>query len=251
MAKKRYNEKECKVIKVDPAKTHKYKNKYIGVFKEAVTDETNIDEMIGAVSIINAQLLAVSMNDELLRKERDLIIEAFEYATERMLISKKNERKIMENWFGTPPLLFRMGMVLSSERNKERFEQKYAKLSDKQKIILKKILDTTWKTREKRRIAIDDNSIEIQKTVPKQELSEYYTVVNNMIVEFLLSKMSVLIFVLEKTDGDTISALRNIDGEISIVEKEELEWCYSHDAVTGEFIGVSDKEKYIDFEIDL
>jgi hypothetical protein len=146
MAKKNKKANNDGVIRVEFSKLNEYPNKYIGVIKEVVKDEKNIDEMIGAVAMINAMLVRVSIDDEKVRNERDAIIEAYDYAAERMLTSKKNERKVLENWFGNYPLLFRMGSVLEFEKDKERIDFEYNLLSDEQKELFKKIIDATSTT---------------------------------------------------------------------------------------------------------
>lgn len=85
MAKKKKNADNNKPIRIELSQLGKYSNKYIGVIKEAVKDETNINEMIGAVAMINAMLVGMSLDEEKIRKERDLVIEAYQYAAERML----------------------------------------------------------------------------------------------------------------------------------------------------------------------
>ena len=146
-----------------------------------------------------------------------------------------------------------MGSTLEYEKNKERIDFEYTLLDEEKQRLFHKILNATWKIREKRRISVLGSSVEIPKTVPKDELEEYYYAAKDVITTFLLTEEGVdsLIFALERADGDVISALRIINGEISIVEAEELEWCYSHDASTGKFIGNPDGEKYVDFNIEL
>ena len=86
MAKKNNKNTKIQTANIDLNKTNKHSSKYIGIIKKTVKDENNIDEMIGAVSIINTQLVTLSINNEKVRKERDFIIEAYNYAAERMLI---------------------------------------------------------------------------------------------------------------------------------------------------------------------
>ena len=144
-----------------------------------------------------------------------------------------------------------MGSTLEYEKHKERVDFEYTLLSDEQKDLFKKILDATWKVREKRRIVLSGNAIQIPKTVPKDELEQYYYAVKDRITTFLLSGNDVLTFVLERPDGDVISALLAKDGKIAVVDEKMLEWSYSYDAATGEFIGHPDGEKYVKFNIDL
>ena len=229
----------------------KYHNKYIGIIKEIVKDENNLSEMLQAVSAINANLLALSIDEKKVREQRDDIIEAYNYAAERMLTSEENERKILENWFGNYPLFFRMGSVLEYEKYKERVDFEYTLLSDEQKDLFKKIMNATWKKREKRRVSLFGNAIEIPRTVRKDELEQYYYAVKDRVNTFLLSDDNVLTFVLERPDGDVISALLAKDGKVAIVDPTTLEWSYSHDPITGEYIGHPDGEKYVEFDIGL
>jgi hypothetical protein len=251
MAKKKNNSNASQTTQINLNNASKYPNKYIGVIKEIVKDEHNIDEMIRSVSVINAQLVALSISEEKVRKERDLIIEAYNYAAERMLTSEKNERKILENWFGNWPLLFRMGSILEYEKDKERIDFEYTLLSDEQKILFKKILDATWKVREKRRISLCGNAVQIPKTVRKDELQQYYYAVKDRIITFLLSDNDVLTFALERPDGDVISALLKKNGKIEVVDAKRLEHSYSYDAFTGKYMGHHDGEKYVEFNIVL
>ena len=61
MAKKKNNRKNngIKTVRLDENEIAKYPNRYIGTFEEMVKQDGNtIDAMIGAVSLINSELLA-------------------------------------------------------------------------------------------------------------------------------------------------------------------------------------------------
>lgn len=70
MAKKK-NRKQAQTIHITENQLNKYDNKYIGIIKETVSDETDINQMIQALSIINAQLIAISINPNLVGKEKE------------------------------------------------------------------------------------------------------------------------------------------------------------------------------------
>ena len=53
MAKKK-NRKQEQTIHITENQLNKYDNKYIGIIKETVSDEADINQMIQALSIINA-----------------------------------------------------------------------------------------------------------------------------------------------------------------------------------------------------
>ena len=144
-----------------------------------------------------------------------------------------------------------MGSTLEYEKYKERVNFEYTLLSDEQKDLFKKILDATWKVREKRRVSLSGNAVQIPKTVPRNELEQYYYAVRDRITTFLLSPQDVLTFALERPEGDVLSALLIKDGKIEIVDPKRLEISYSYDAMTGKYIDHPDGEKYVEFNIEL
>ena len=105
---KKKNRKQEQTIHITENQLNKYDNKYIGIIKETVSDEADINQMIQALTIINAQLIAISIDPNLVEKEKEKIIEAFEYVYPKVMTSEENEEKILENCFGNYPLLFRI-----------------------------------------------------------------------------------------------------------------------------------------------
>lgn len=245
--------KNAKVINFNKKRTEKHSNEYIEMFEEHIQSkykgQYSIDNMIGAVSIINATLLTRinNVNDE----QADEIIEAYHYIADKMLTSKKNERKIFENW-GDYPLLFRVGSSLEYEKSKAIIDCAIENFSKAEKELFGKILDVVWNTRENRRISLDGIAISLSKTIRKDELEEYYYLVKRKIVDFIMSnsETGVFIFAKERPDGDIISALMNSNGNISIVAADKLKWSYSHDHMTGKYVGAPKGEKYEDFNIE-
>ena len=242
--------KNAKVINFNKKRTEKHSNEYIEMFKEYIQNDCkgqySINNMIGAVAIINAVLLTRlnNINDE----QADEIIVAYHYIADKMLTSKKNERKIFENW-GDYPLLFRVGSSLEYEKSKAIIDCAIKSFSREEKELFDKILDKVWNIREKRRISLDGIAIPLPKTIRKDELEEYYYLVKRKIVDFMIgnSETGVFIFAKERPDGDVISALMNSNGNISIVVADKLKWSYSHNPMTGKFIGAPKGEKYEDF----
>lgn len=251
MAKKKKKIDAVRVSQVDLSNIDKYENKYIGIIKELVKDETNLSEMMRAVAHVNSRLLVLTLDEEKVRAERDQIIEAYNYAAERMLTSEENERKILENWFGDYPLLFRLGSTLEYEKEKERINFEYTLLSKEQKELAKKIFDATWSVRENRRFFVLGDSVRIPRTIPRNDLEMCRYLVNDLINTFLLAENASFIFALERPHGDVLSALRNVNGRVSVVSPKELAWCYSHDPATGEVIGNPPGEKYVEFDVEL
>ena len=135
MAKKKNNRKNngIKTVRLDENEIAKYPNRYIGTFEEMVKQDGNtIDAMIGAVSLINSELLAtIAMKEpkDIDEETKEKVIEAYQYTMDRMLTSEENEEKILENWFGNYPLLFRMGMTFEQERLVKSNETRYKALS--------------------------------------------------------------------------------------------------------------------------
>ena len=225
-----------------------HKNKYINTMLNVAKDENDINDMIGAMAVVNAQLLIVANNESEVEKQADEIIEAYHWAYEKTMTSNSKRRKVMENWFGDLPLLFRMGSVLEFEKEKKRINFEYTLLDDEQKKMFSKIINSTWKVREDRRIVVDGTcGIFIPKTVPKENLDDMYYMAKDIVQTFLLADSAVLTFALERKDGHVISCLLKDKDGFHVVNKETVEWSYTHDAVTGELIEAPEGEKYVDF----
>ena len=239
-----------KVITLNESQLKKYKNRYIGTIKEFVKDENNIYEMIGAVSMINASLIGISMNQERLEKERDLIIEAYHYAWERMMTSEKNEEKILENWFGDYPLLFRMGSTLEFEKEEEEIEEKFQKLSKVNQHKFNKVFKKIWNTRSDRNLVVYDKNIVIPKTIYRDELEEYQHYVKCMLIEFFTEDNSSLVFTYGKKGKVISAALKNSKGNISVIDIETLKWSYSFDSETGDPINPPENYEFEEFDLE-
>lgn len=232
MAKKK-NRKQEQTIHITENQLNKYDNKYIGIIKETVSDEADINQMIQALSIINAQLITISINPNFVEKEKEKIIEAFEYVYPKVMTSEENEEKILENWFGNYPLLFRMGSTFLHERELENFSKEYNNLSKFNKHLYNQIFTKIWNTRANRHVVVCEDDIEIPKTIYSQDLDIFKVGLKQLLLSFFKEDVSSLVFTYEKKDKIVCAALRKVKTHITIVDVNELKECYSYDPQTG------------------
>ena len=222
-------------------------NEYIDVVKKNVKDETNIDQMIQAVSFINTQLV-VKLQTELKKKEKDEIIEAYDYIFPRMMTCQKNYEKICKNWFGDYPLFFRVGMNLKYERELEEMEDGLKQFSRAKQEMFDKIVNEVWNKRYNRMIVVNATTLEIPKTIYRNELDDYKYSLMVSVYQFLKLQNGVFIFSYEKNGTHVKSALRMQEGKVFIIDTDELEWCYTHDQYGNE-IEVDEEEKFVLFNL--
>lgn len=239
MAKKKNNRKNngIRTIRLDEKKIAKYPNRYIGTFEEMVKQEGNtIDAMISAVSLINTDLLSFAMKEpkDIDKETKEKVIEAYQYAMDRMLTSEENEEKILENWFGNYPLLFRMGMTFQQERLVKDNETRYKALSKSKQFKFNQIFDYVWNIRAYRNIVVNEYNVELPKTIYREELDAYKVSVKCLLLDFFDDGKKVLVFTHGIKGGKTkVAALINNHGTISNVPVDQLKLSYSFDAKTG------------------
>ena len=239
MAKKKNNRKNngIRTIRLDEKKIAKYPNRYIGTFEEMVKQEGNtIDAMISAVSLINTDLLSFAMKEpkDIDKETKEKVIEAYQYAMDRMLTSEENEEKILENWFGNYPLLFRMGMTFQQERLVKDNETRYKALSKSKQFKFNQIFDYVWNIRAYRNIVVNEYNVELPKTIYREELEAYKVSVKCLLLDFFDDGKKVLVFTHGIKGGKTKAvALINNHGTISNVPVDQLKLSYSFDAKTG------------------
>ena len=237
------------LFQFDPSVLDKYKNKYLGVFQEFVHDENDFDAMVGAVAVINTLISPLFEQESIDKQTRDDIIATWEYAESRMMKTKKQQKQVIDYWGGDFPLLFKVGVILHYEKNKERIEFETSLLDDKQQVLFAKIMHSVWSTKEKRRLVCGTLSVGLPKVMRRDAKEQYSYMVRDIINTFLLADQDVLIFAIEYPEGDAISALVNRNGQVSIVPTETLKMSYSRDAFTGEEVGSPLGEKYIEFPL--
>lgn len=247
MAKK--DENIVTLFQFNPSVLDKYSNKYLGVFQEFIQDENDFDAMVGAVAVINTLIAPLFEQEAIDKKTRDDIIAAWEYAESKMMKTKSQQKKIMEYWGGDFPLLFKVGVILHYEKNKERIEFETSLLDEEQQLLFAKIMRAVWTTKEKRRLVCGTLSVGLPKTIRKDAKEQYEYMVRDIINTFLLADSDVLIFAIERKEGDTISALVNKGGRVSIVPTDTLKMSYARDAFTGEEVGPPPGEKYMEFPL--
>ena len=248
MAKKK-NRKQEQTIHITENQLNKYDNKYIGIIKETVSDETDINQMIKALSIINAQLIAISINPNLVGKEKEKIIEAFEYVYPKVMTSEENEEKILEHWFGNYPLLFRMGSTFLHERELAEISKEYDNLSKFNKHLYNQIFTKIWNTRSNRHVVLCEDDIEIPKTIYRQDLDIFKFGLKQLLLSFFKEDVSSLVFMYEKKDKIVCEALRKVQNKITIVDVNELKECYSYDPQIGLPINPPDDYEFRKFDI--
>lgn len=240
MAKKKNNRKNngIKTVRLDENEIAKYPNRYIGTFEEMVKQDGNtIDAMIGAVSLINSELLAtIAMKEpkDIDEETKEKVIEAYQYTMDRMLTSEENEEKILENWFGNYPLLFRMGMTFEQERLVKSNETRYKALSKSKQFKFNQIFDYIWNIRAYRNIVVNEYEVELPKTIYREELDAYKDSVKCLLLDFFDNGKKVLVFTHGIKGGKTkAAALINDHGTISNVPVDQLKLSYSFDVETG------------------
>lgn len=248
MAKKK-NRKQKQTIHITENQLNKYDNKYIGIIKETVSDETDINQMIKALSIINAQLIAISINPNLIEDQKEKIIEAFEYVYPKVMTSEENEEKILENWFGNYPLLFRMGSTFLHERELAEISKEYDNLSKFYKHLYNQIFTKIWNTRSNRHVVLSEDDIAIPKTIYRQDLDIFKFGLKQLLLSFFKEDVSSLVFTYEKKDKIVCEALRKVQNKITIVDVNELKECYSYDPQTGSPINPPDDYEFKEFDI--
>ena len=231
-------------IILDPSTVEKYENPYIGTFEEMLKREGNtIETMIGAVAMINAELLATMGRkniDEIDETTKEKIIEAYEYTSERMLTSKKNEKKILHNWFGNYPLLFRIGYTFKVLNLRKELESRYRKLSKEKQSNFDKTFQKIWNTREYRKVFFEDGSIEIPKTVYREELDDYKDGLKEGLLDFFEAENGVLVFA-HSNDNKKLNGFVKIqeDGKFS-----DINVSFNQDVIekySNSYIGIFDE----------
>lgn len=228
--KKRKNNNDVKTVSLDTKNLEKYKNKYIGIIKEVVENENDINQMMSAVALINSQLLLLATKnpEDIPEEKQEEIIEVYHYAVDRMMTSTSNEEKILENWFGDYPLLFRMGDTFVIRKEIKEMENYVSNLSKGKQDLFQKIVDKIWNTRKKRTLVVDDDLIKIPKTIPKEYLEENKNLIRVLVSHFF-KYGCVLIF--SQEDKEKIVKMgmkKSKNGKIEIIDKKELQWAYSH-----------------------
>lgn len=256
MAKKKNNRKNngIKTVRLDENEIAKYPNRYIGTFEEMVKQDANtIDAMIGAVSLINSELLAtIAMKEpkDIDEETKEKVIEAYQYTMDRMLTSEENEEKILENWFGNYPLLFRMGMTFEQERLVKSNETRYKALSKSKQFKFNQIFDYIWNIRAYRNIVVNEYEVELPKTIYREELDAYKDSVKCLLLDFFDNGKKVLVFTHGIKGGKTkAAALINDHGTISNVPVDQLKLSYSFDVETGATIDPPKNYVFGEFEL--
>lgn len=256
MAKKKNNRKNngIKTVRLDENEIAKYPNRYIGTFEEMVKQDGNtIDAMIGAVSLINSELLAtIAMKEpkDIDEETKEKVIEAYQYTMDRMLTSEENEEKILENWFGNYPLLFRMGMTFEQERLVKSNETRYKALSKSKQFKFNQIFDYIWNIRAYRNIVVNEYEVELPKTIYREELDAYKDSVKCLLLDFFDNGKKVLVFTHGIKGGKTkAAALINDHGTISNVPVDQLKLSYSFDVETGATIDPPKNYVFGEFEL--
>ena len=256
MAKKKNNRKNngIKTVRLDENEIAKYPNRYIGTFEEMVKQDGNtIDAMIGAVSLINSELLAtIAMKEpkDIDEETKEKVIEAYQYTMDRMLTSEENEEKILENWFGNYPLLFRMGMTFEQERLVKSNETRYKALSKSKQFKFNQIFDYIWNIRAYRNIVVNEYEVELPKTIYREELDAYKDSVKCLLLDFFDNEKKVLVFTHGIKGGKTkAAALINDHGTISNVPVDQLKLSYSFDVETGATIDPPKNYVFGEFEL--
>lgn len=256
MAKKKNNRKNngIKTVRLDENEIAKYPNRYIGTFEEMVKQDGNtIDAMIGAVSLINSELLAtIAMKEpkDIDEETKEKVIEAYQYIMDRMLTSEENEEKILENWFGNYPLLFRMGMTFEQERLVKSNETRYKALSKSKQFKFNQIFDYIWNIRAYRNIVVNEYEVELPKTIYREELDAYKDSVKCLLLDFFDNGKKVLVFTHGIKGGKTkAAALINDHGTISNVPVDQLKLSYSFDVETGATIDPPKNYVFGEFEL--
>lgn len=256
MAKKKNNRKNngIKTVRLDENEIAKYPNRYIGTFEEMVKQDGNtIDAMIGAVSLINSELLAtIAMKEpkDIDEETKEKVIEAYQYTMDRMLTSEENEEKILENWFGNYPLLFRMGMTFEQERLVKSNETRYNALSKSKQFKFNQIFDYIWNIRAYRNIVVNEYEVELPKTIYREELDAYKDSVKCLLLDFFDNGKKVLVFTHGIKGGKTkAAALINDHGTISNVPVDQLKLSYSFDVETGATIDPPKNYVFGEFEL--
>ena len=256
MAKKKNNRKNngIKTVRLDEKEIAKYPNRYIGTFEEIVKQDGNtIDAMIGAVSLINSELLAtIAMKEpkDIDEETKEKVIEAYQYTMDRMLTSEENEEKILENWFGNYPLLFRMGMTFEQERLVKSNETRYKALSKSKQFKFNQIFDYIWNIRAYRNIVVNEYEVELPKTIYREELDAYKDSVKCLLLDFFDNGKKVLVFTHGIKGGKTkAAALINDHGTISNVPIDQLKLSYSFDVETGATIDPPKNYVFGEFEL--
>lgn len=256
MAKKKNNRRNngIRTIRLDENEIAKYPNRYIGTFEEMVKQDGNtIDAMIGAVSLINSELLAtIAMKEpkDIDEEIKEKVIEAYQYAIDRMLTSEENEEKILENWFGNYPLLFRMGMTFEQERLVKSNETRYKALSKSKQFKFNQIFDYIWNIRAYRNIVVNEYEVELPKTIYREELDAYKDSVKCLLLDFFDNGKKVLVFTHGIKGGKTkAAALINDHGTISNVPVDQLKLSYSFDVETGATIDPPKNYVFGEFEL--
>ena len=256
MAKKKNNRKNngIKTVRLDENEIAKYPNRYIGTFEEMVKQDGNtIDAMIGAVSLINSELLAtIAMKEpkDIDEETKEKVIEAYQYTMDRMLTSEENEEKILENWFGNYPLLFRMGMTFEQERLVKSNETRYKALSKSKQFKFNQIFDYIWNIRAYRNIVVNEYEVELPKTIYREELDAYKASVKCLLLDFFDNGKKVLVFTHGIKGGKTkAAALINDHGTISNVPVDQLKLSYSFDVETGATIDPPKNYVFGEFEL--
>lgn len=256
MAKKKNNRKNngIKTVRLDENEIAKYPNRYIGTFEEMVKQDGNtIDAMIGAVSLINSELLAtIAMKEpkDIDEETKEKVIEAYQYTMDRMLTSEENEEKILENWFGNYPLLFRMGMTFEQERLVKSNETRYKALSKSKQFKFNQIFDYIWNIRAYRNIVVNEYEVELPKTIYREELDAYKDSVKCLLLDFFDNGKKVLVFTHGIKGGKTkAAALINDHGTISNVQVDQLKLSYSFDVETGATIDPPKNYVFGEFEL--
>lgn len=216
-------------------------------------DANTIDAMIGAVSLINSELLAtIAMKEpkDIDEETKEKVIEAYQYTMDRMLTSEENEEKILENWFGNYPLLFRMGMTFEQERLVKSNETRYKALSKSKQFKFNQIFDYIWNIRAYRNIVVNEYEVELPKTIYREELDAYKDSVKCLLLDFFDNGKKVLVFTHGIKGGKTkAAALINDHGTISNVPVDQLKLSYSFDVETGATIDPPKNYVFGEFEL--
>lgn len=184
-----------------------------------------------------------------LEKRKKKIIKAFEYVYPKVMTSEENEEKILENWFGNYPLLFRMGSTFLHERELAEISKEYDNLSKFNKHLYNQIFTKIWNTRSNRHVVLCEDDIEIPKTIYRQDLDIFKFGLKQLLLSFFKEDVSSLVFTYEKKDKIVCEALRKVQNKITIVDVNELKECYSYDPQTGLAINPPDNYEFKEFDI--
>lgn len=224
-------------------------NKYIDLFMKHCRNTNDLEEVIKGISIVNATLLSTVASKEPDDIEDDIkkeIIRAY-YHINAFIDTQKKQKKVLENWYGDYPLLFRMAWTFEDEE----FDNTFNNLEDYKQDIVGKIVENIWKIRQYRKISVcytdGARELEIPPTIKKKELEAYYEELKNTIALAFIVDGSIVVNYGEKNGARTVCGLRTETDGVCEIDAKTMKKCYCT-APDGSYLAPPDGYTFVDWQ---